>query len=161
MLSGVFRFACANGIVCGESYTDIRVPHKGDFLENVIEGAYSVLNNFELVNTQMASMKALALNDQEQAAFARAALTLKYDEEIQPALITETDLLRARRASDAEHDLWSTFTRVQENMLRGGVHGRSATGKRMTTRPVKGIDQNIKLNRALWTLAEEMKKLRA
>ena len=28
----------------------------------------------------------------------------------------------------------------------------------MTTRPVKGIDQDVKLNRALWTLAEELAK---
>jgi len=35
-----------------------------------------------------------------------------------------------------------------------------AAGARTKTREVKGIDQNIKLNRALWTLAEEMRKLK-
>jgi hypothetical protein len=30
----------------------------------------------------------------------------------------------------------------------------------MRTRPVVGIDQGVKLNRALWVLAEEMRKLR-
>jgi len=29
----------------------------------------------------------------------------------------------------------------------------------MSTRPVTGIDQNVKLNRALWVLADEMRKL--
>jgi hypothetical protein len=30
----------------------------------------------------------------------------------------------------------------------------------MTTRAMTGINQNVKLNRALWVLAEEMRKLK-
>ena len=161
MLSGVFRFVCANGMVCGEAFSDIRVPHKGDILGRVIEGAYSVLDNFDQVNNQMGGMKALRLSEGEQQAFARAALTLKYDDPARPAPITENDLLRVKRSADADSDLWTTFNRVQENMIRGGLHGRAASGKRVTTRAVTGIDQSVKINRALWTLAEEMKKLKA
>lgn len=161
MLSGIFRFVCANGMVCGETFSDIRVPHKGDILGRVIEGAYSVLDNFDQVNDQMGGMKALRLSEGEQQAFARAALTLKYDDLDRPAPITENDILRVQRSDDANNDLWTTFNRVQENMMRGGLHGRSATGKRVTTRAVTGIDQSVKINRALWTLAEEMKKLEA
>ena len=46
-------------------------------------------------------------------------------------------------------------------MLQGGLVGRNATGKRTTTRRVSGIDQGIKLNRALWLLAESMRTLKA
>ncbi len=46
-------------------------------------------------------------------------------------------------------------------MLRGGLTGRSAQGRRVTTREVTGIDQSIKLNRALWVLAESMRALKA
>jgi hypothetical protein len=31
----------------------------------------------------------------------------------------------------------------------------------MQTRPVQGIDRGVSLNRALWMLAEEMRKLKA
>jgi hypothetical protein len=31
----------------------------------------------------------------------------------------------------------------------------------MSTRPVTGIDQNVKLNRALWVLADAMRRLKA
>jgi hypothetical protein len=50
---------------------------------------------------------------------------------------------------------------VQENLVRGGLHGRAANGRAVKTREVRGIDQNIKLNRALWVLAEEMRRLKA
>ena len=58
-------------------------------------------------------------------------------------------------------DLWTTFNRVQENMIKGGVPGRSARGRRMTTRGVAGVNENVKLNRALWTLADEFAKLKS
>lgn len=161
MIAGVFRFVCSNGMVCGDTQSDIRVRHTGDIVDNVIEGAFHVLEGFEQVDGQRDGMKALTLNSGEQAAFANAALALKYETDIAPAPITETQLLRPNRQADTAGDLWTTFNRVQENMMRGGLRGRSAVGKRITTREVTGIDQNIKLNRALWVLAEEMRKLKA
>lgn len=160
MLSGVFRFVCSNGMVCGDILSDIRIRHKGNIVDNVIEGAFRVLDDFELVNGQKDGMKSLTLNEGEQAAFARAALTLKYDTELTPAPITENQILRPKRMEDRSDDLWTTFNRVQENLVRGGLRGRSVTGQVTTTREVKGIDQNIKLNRALWVLAEEMRKIK-
>ena len=161
MIAGVFRFVCSNGMVCGDTQSDIRVRHTGDIVDNVIEGAFHVLEGFEQVDGQRDGMKALTLNPGEQAAFANAALALKYETDIAPAPITETQLLRPNRHADSAGDLWTTFNRVQEKMIRGGLRGRSAVGKRITTREVTGIDQNIKLNRALWVLAEEMRKLKA
>jgi len=37
----------------------------------------------------------------------------------------------------------------------------SAQGRRLRTRPVGSIDRTVSLNRALWVLAEEMRKLKA
>ena len=45
--------------------------------------------------------------------------------------------------------------------MRGGLPARTTTGKRTRTREVQGIDQHLKLNRALWVLADEMRKLKA
>ena len=70
-------------------------------------------------------------------------------------------LLEARRPEDMGHDMWTVLQRVQENAVRGGQLGRSAKGRRMRTREVASIDRGIGLNRALWVLAEEMRKLKA
>ncbi|MCP6042809.1 DUF945 domain-containing protein, partial [Klebsiella pneumoniae] len=37
--------------------------------------------------------------------------------------------------------------------------GRTTKGKRANTRAVKGIDGDVKLNRALWVMAENMLQL--
>ncbi|MDD4937137.1 MAG: DUF932 domain-containing protein [Acidiphilium sp.] len=161
MLAGMFRFVCQNGMVCGDVESDIRVPHKGDVVGQVIEGAFEVLDGFEAATEQREGMQALTLNSGEQTAFARAALALKYDNEDAPAPITEDQLLTPRRFEDRSADLWTTFNRVQENMTKGGLRGRNRTGRTTTTRPVNGIDQSVKLNRALWVLADELRRLRA
>lgn len=159
MLAGMFRFVCKNGIVCGDNVSNIRVPHKGDVVDQVIDGAFKVLDGFEGAARQREDMADTVLCEDEQTAFARAALTLRYDED-KPAPVTERQLLAPRRIEDRAADLWTTFNRVQENMLRGGLRGRNANGRATTTRAVTSIDQNVRLNRALWVLADEMRRLR-
>ncbi|HGB9251756.1 TPA: DUF932 domain-containing protein, partial [Escherichia coli] len=46
MLPGYFRFVCQNGCVCGQSPGEVRVPHRGNVVEKVIEGAYEVVGVF-------------------------------------------------------------------------------------------------------------------
>ena len=138
----------------------MRIPHRGKVAERVIEGAYEVLQKFELADHSREAMRAITLDTREQEVFAHAALALRYDDPDQPAPITEAQILEARRADDAGPDLWSVFNRVQEALTKGGLPGRSAQGRNLRTRPVRGIDQNLKLNRALWLLAEGIRKLK-
>lgn len=53
-----------------------------------------------------------------------------------------------------------TFQRAQENALKGGLPGRGPQGRRLQTRPVRSIDGSVSLNRALWVLAEGMRRLK-
>jgi hypothetical protein len=164
MLAGVFRYVCCNGLVVGTVANDIRIPHKGRIQDEVIEGAFRVLEDFEAVDASTDAMKTLTLQPQEERAFATAALALRYGERTEgqpPAPVSAEQLIEARRPEDLDHSLWTTFQRVQENALRGGQAGRSALGRRLHTRPVASIDRSVSLNRALWVLAEEMRKLKA
>ena len=161
MLAGMFRFVCSNGLVCGDTVADVRVPHKGDVAGHVVEGAYQVLSGFERVKENREAMRAVTLDDGEAEVFARAALALKYDDPNKPAPVTESQILMPRRFDDRRPDLWSVFNRAQENLTKGGLHGRSANGRRQRTRPVQGIDSDVRLNRALWLLADGLRQLKA
>ncbi|MBJ9689047.1 DUF945 domain-containing protein, partial [Burkholderia vietnamiensis] len=79
MLAGVLRFVCQNGMVAGDSVRDIRIPHKGNIARNVIDGAFDVLDTFDLIREQTDSMRGVELDRAEQHAFARSALALRYD----------------------------------------------------------------------------------
>jgi hypothetical protein len=55
---------------------------------------------------------------------------------------------------------------VQENVIAGGLSAvqRDADGRRVrrvSTRRINGIDQDVRLNRALCSLAEKMAALKA
>jgi hypothetical protein len=111
MLAGTFRFVCCNGMVCGDTLNDIRVPHKDNIGDNVIEGASRVVDDFERINGQIGGMKALPFSDGEQLAFAHAALALKYDPQAEMTPVTEQQILAPKRRKDVGNDLWKTFNR--------------------------------------------------
>nr|MDQ2736406.1 DUF945 domain-containing protein [Pseudomonadota bacterium] len=131
LLCGRFRYVCCNGMVVGDICEDIRVPHKGNVMDDVIEGVFRVLDDFEKVDASVDDMKALTLKPEEQRAFASAALALRYGERIEgqpPAPIAADQLMQARRPEDQGDSLWLALQRTQENSLRGGLPGRSVQG---------------------------------
>ncbi|EIP3952781.1 DUF945 domain-containing protein [Salmonella enterica] len=161
MIPGMFRFVCTNGMVCGQSFGEIRVPHKGDIVGQVIEGAYEVLDIFDRVQESSGIMKEISMSSEAQRVFAQTALNWKYDDkgEGKHIPLAPADVLTVRRSEDNQNDLWTTYQRVQENMTKGGLWGKSEKGRYSRTRAVNGIDGDVRLNRALWTMAEEMKKI--
>jgi hypothetical protein len=160
MLAGMFRFVCSNGLVCGDTVADVRVPHKGDVAgrhRRRFRGAERLRPGEGIPRCHAR----ITLDEGESEVFARAALALKYDDPDKPAPITESQILMPRRFDDRRPDLWSVFNRTQENLTKGGLHGRSANGRRQQTRPVQGIDSDVRLNRALWLLADGLRQLKA
>jgi hypothetical protein len=166
LMMGLFRLVCLNGLVVSESlFGDVKVPHRSNAIDKVIEGSYEVLQHSDEVIDQVEQMKAIELNVDEKRAFAKAAIQLRFDEV--PADLWPLQVLNPRRRADNLDDLWTVYNRAQENLIKGGLN-YTATEKdnpgvrrHMSTRAVQSVDGDIKLNRALWTLAEEMKALKA
>ena len=165
LMSGLFRLVCSNGLVLPDGTAQsIRIPHKGDVINDVIEGAYEVIREGDAIDGAVDGMRALTLHKDEQEAFAAAALQLRFDEGKAP--ITPAQALSIRRRGDDQNDIRTTFNVVQENLVKGdvGYIERDQNGRRKAyrhTRPVNSIDGNVSLNRALFTLAQEMQKLKA
>ena len=167
LMAGVFRLICGNGMVVAQNLIDdIRIPHKGNIEGQVIEGCISILDRLPEVSESVNEMAALRLTEGERQAFARAALVARYDDPEKPAPVKAEQILTLRRHEDAAPTMWNTLNAVQENLVRGGLGyvQRNENGRlvaRRRTREIGGIDQNTNINRALWALAEEMKKLKA
>lgn len=161
LLAGQFRFVCSNGLVCGDTYADIRVKHTGQVVDSVLQGAHDVLDGFGLVREVKETMKAITLDEGEAQLLATSALEFKYDRTPgQATPVTAAQVLAPKRQGDRASDLWTRWNVIQENMVAGGLPGRTATNRRTRTRPVLGIDQNVKLNRALWSMAERFAALK-
>lgn len=158
MLVGTFRFICLNGLVVGDKLGEVRVRHSGNVQTEVVTGAHELLRAFEAIDASKDAMKSVQLTEGEQTAFGRAALALRYPEHQLPP-INAAQVIEPRRWDDKGQDLWATFNRAQENLTRGGVRTNDRN-RRTHTRAVQSIDGNVALNRGLWTLAEEMRKIK-
>lgn len=169
LFAGLFRVTCLNSMVAQTGSVDqVKVKHVGkDIVGKVIDGTYRVLNSANRLLEAPVEWSQIKLNNEERQAFAAAAMVTRFGDKdgVVHTPIQPVQMLIPRRTADTGHDLWSTFNVVQENAVRGGLSGMRQTDdgrwRRATTREITGIDQDIKLNKALWVLAEKMAELKA
>lgn len=156
---GWFRQWCSNGAVVGNTLSDFRVLHKGYADDQVAQGIEHMLKFIPDLEETVDRFRSIALSEDERQAFAKSAIELRFDTEnnvyVDPRQLTYT-----RRSADREPTLWNTFNVVQEHLIKGGVRTVNANRQRRRAKEVKSVDENIRINRALWTLTEEMAKLK-
>lgn len=167
IMAGLFRIRCLNSLVAQTSTLEsVKVRHSGDVRHKVIDGTFRVMKEAEKALAAPADWSGLILDRDEKQVFAEAAHIARFgDSEGETTTrIQPSQLLNARRTGDRENDLWTTLNVVQENAIRGGLRAafRDENGRirRTCSRAVKGIDQDVKLNKALWTLSEKMAELK-
>lgn len=159
--AGLFRLVCFNGLICAiAEMAAMKVRHSGN-VDGVIEASYEVVGQFPSILDNVDGFARTRLNAPQAQAFATAALQLRYDD---AAPIEAARVIEPRRVEDTDANLWTVMNVAQENLTQGGIRGVATNPetnqrRRFTTRPVNGISENTRLNKALWTLAEEMKKL--
>ncbi len=124
--------------MCGNNFGEIRVPHKGDIVGQVIEGAYEVLGVFDKVTENMETMKEIHLNSDEQHLFGRAALMARYEDENKTP-VTPEQIITPRRWEDKQNDLWTTWQRVQENMIKVDYRGEVPPVKIPEQEPLQAL----------------------
>lgn len=163
LMSGLFRLICLNGMVMPAGpYSAYSVTHTGDIIQKVIEGSGVVLENATKVLETPKRWSQLQLTKPQQEAFAEAARVVRFGDKDGKvdSPVTAQQLLAPRRYQDATDDLWATFNRVQENAVKGGIYNHEVQPngqvRRSTSRAVRGISEDLRLNRALWVLAEKL-----
>jgi len=150
---GLYRFVCCNGLILSlAEFGMIRVSHRGNVLASVVEGAQQISRHMEGIGQVIERMARTELDQQAQLAFAQRALELRYRGS-KHFPFDAGRLLEARRESDQGRDIWTVYNKVQENVICGGISGRSALGRRTTSRRINSIDEDIRLNVALWQQA--------
>jgi Domain of unknown function (DUF932) len=158
LLAGWFRIVCDNGLITADNDKGMnatKVYHKGNgTIESIIEASYTIVKETQEQGQLISEMKSVSLTPYEQHAFAQSAAMLRFEQEAIDAGIGDT-LLRVIRPEDNRADLWTTFNRVQEHLLAGGMPVVNQ-GKVKKARAVNGIDGNVKLNTSLWALTKAM-----
>jgi Domain of unknown function (DUF932) len=163
LMCGIFRFVCSNGMVVADSLLEsINIRHTGNVIGDVIDGSNRILENGPRVMNVVNDWKRLQLTMPEQKLLAESAHSLRFPADEDGKVhtnVTPEMLLQPSRREDNRPDLWHTFNRIQENSIKG-MRTRDQHWRRVSSRNIKGIDQDVRLNRALWTLAEKFAALK-
>jgi hypothetical protein len=149
--AGLYRPVCTNGLMAKlGDFGVIHVPHRGNIVANVVEAATRILTQFEPVAVAVKGMVATYLSDRAQLEFAEEAVAIRWRGEMP---VQPRRLLEARRPADVGDDLWRVFNTVQENLIRGGVTSRAASGRLGRTRGIRAIKEDVRINSQLWQAA--------
>lgn len=159
---GLFRLICSNGMVAPVSdMGGIRVRHGKHIVDQILEGSIQLSHEVPGIADGIEAFQSIMIRRDEAQLFAEAALALRYGEQWQDTSpIRPHDVLEARRTEDAGSTLWQVFGRTQENLFKGGLRGKSASGRRTRTRAINNVTEDVRLNRALWTLTERFAELK-
>lgn len=157
----LYRIVCANGLIISDSTIErVSIRHSGREAEEIIAASFTMLAQIPQLTERVNAFRDRQLTPTEQHLFAEQALKLRWDD---PALapVGVEKILWPKRTEDTGADLWSVYNRVQENLLRGGqrdYHQRREDGRRIgRSRPITGLDESIRVNKALWELAEALR----
>jgi hypothetical protein len=155
---GLFRLVCSNGLVIADkTFDSYRVMHKGFKKEDILNVVSQTTEKIPMVVGKVQGMMGKVLTPNQQYDFAQRVADYRWGED---KMVDVNQMLQIRRNEDAGNDLWSVFNRVQENLLQGGIltvtpkdNGKVRNSR---SRAIRSIDQNLEVNKMLWTLSETM-----
>lgn len=152
--AGLYRMVCSNGMIAQSASIDAAsTRHAGDAAADLIERARRMARNTAPLFEKIERWSEIDLTRTQRHAFARMAAQLRWGD---PERFSAEEILRVRRAGDDAGDLWSTFNRIQESTVRGGLSGMSRSGRQATSRPIADFSRDVDYNARLWQLTEEL-----
>ncbi len=149
--TGIFRVVCANGLIVGSKFEQVRIRHIHTTEDEVYKSIDELVDQFNPVLNRIDEFSATTLNEDQKFdlahRIAKDRFTKFNDLDVHKLLIP------TRREDDGE-DIWTVGNVVQEKCMKGGMK----INKRKV-RPIKGIDRTIGFNTAVWDVMEEMAEL--
>lgn len=161
--AGTFRCICSNGLIVADSVVEsIHLRHVKNAAELIFTALEQLVESFPRLTQRIEEYRLIDLTPDEQGIFAEAAAAVRWPDD--PKKLETLDLatiLRPRRVEDEPGTLWHTFQRLQEKLVMGGdtLFNRGRYARR--AKPIQAIDEQRRVNVALWQLMEEIANLKA
>ena len=154
--AGLFRMVCENGLVVStQEFENVKMRHMGYTFEELQKQIRAMVEQLPLTVESMNKMKQIQLDEEQAKAFAKKALTTRFEEDQVEAMDFNLDeLLEPTRPEDKGNDLWSVFNVIQEKILAGDFTYMSGA-KIRKARKVKNFKQDLDINQKLFAMAAE------
>ena len=171
LFAGAYRFICSNGIVAGDGYQS-RLYHNQANVNSFELMLTNTVKRLPLLLERIEKMRSIQLTRDAQREMATQSALTRWKwtpEQAEDVVIkgsfatghTVSSLLAVNRFADYEEDAWTVFNRIQENVIRGGAmiksfSERNADGAYRKSRAVNSVAENVRVNRELWDIAENI-----
>ena len=166
LFAGAFRFICSNGIVAGDGFQS-RLYHNKSAMLGFEDMLRNTVANLPAMMERINALRSVQLSSAAAYEMAKRSVNTRWDmfdaqqKGVYAIEKTITDVLAVNRNEDNYTDAFTVFNRIQESVIRGKAFVKSVTeatphGSIRKARPVNSVKENIRINGALWNIAEEM-----
>jgi hypothetical protein len=166
LFAGAFRFICSNGIVAGDGFQS-RLYHNKSAMLGFEDMLRNTVANLPAMMERINALRSVQLSSAAAYEMAKRSVNTRWDmfdaqqKGVYAIEKTITDVLAVNRNEDNFTDAFTVFNRIQESVIRGKTFIKSVTeatpyGSIRKARPVNSVKENIRINGALWNIAEEM-----
>lgn len=155
---GIFRMVCANGLIAADPRTEesLRVTHKGYSREMILNMIKTLIDHFSQKVEDIKTYKTIELKPQIALDMAEKAIGIRWRYEYdRPQGLTPELVLQTRRTEDHSNDLWTTYNVIEENLMKGGIQATNDNGRVISTRPMKNVREQVRIEKSLWELMAE------
>lgn len=157
---GVYRMACANGMVVRSSCIGaVRLIHHGLTIGRVLEASRRVIAAAPQAAEVVERWRGRRLTYAEQTGLAHRLAQVRWQDRLR-SIVDVDDWISPQRSQDSGDDLWTSFNRIQERIIRGGsrINLTSRPGEEsrvVRASRVRGAIRQVRLNEEMWQIAEE------
>jgi len=172
LFAGAYRFICSNGIVAGDGY-ESRLYHNQANVNSFEHMLTNTVKRLPVMMEQIEKMRSIQLTRDAQVEMATQSALTRWkwtpEFETEGAVIkgsystghTVNSLLVPNRFEDSTAEAWTVYNRIQENVIRGGALIKSITDKNpegvyRKSRAINSVAENVRVNRELWDIAENV-----
>jgi hypothetical protein len=170
MMLGFLRFACLNGVIAGTGLREFRAIHTGSLRDKLAVGVEYMTGGIDDLVKTMQHLQGTTFSKENLDVLVKTLV----DERLRNANVVEGSVdygsaLQVRRNQDTNEDAFTVFNRLQESLMRGGIHYRavrrtldldgkvvSEEVRNATTRKLSSIPQAVRLNTLAYDLAVKL-----
>jgi hypothetical protein len=155
--AGLFRLVCENGlVVCSEQFNDVKIRHMGYNFEELEQTIKKMVESLPLTVEAMNKMVNVELEQEHILSLAKDLLEIRIENTNNTFVEASIDeVLTPQRVEDKGNNLWKVFNRIQENILEGNFTYSTLNGKVRNARKIKNFQQDMDLNKRMFSKALE------
>jgi hypothetical protein len=163
LMAGLYRLVCANGLIVGDTASELRVVHSSKFIKDLHDKVAAFEHGLPLVAERINKMRTITLNVNQYQVLKETCSQFALRNTRDVKSINFDSIAKVARIGDVSQDAFTIANRIQEKLIRGGLRYTQAMTKgditwheNRTTRPVTSIDESVKRNRFVWSALESI-----